>query len=74
MEPQPGFYKAVTDRVYRLKNAVDGLKESPRPWFDRFTKAMKKMGYCQTRGDHILFIEHLLRERLQYFWCMLMTL
>lgn len=36
-----------------------GLKQSPKAWFGRFTKAMVSFGYKQSQGDHTLFIKHL---------------
>ena len=59
MELPPGYQ--LTDepnQVYGLKRALYGLKQSPRAWFGRFTKAMKDLGYHQARGDHALFIRH----------------
>ena len=32
------------------------MKQSPRAWFGRFTKAMKKFGYKQSNLDHTLFL------------------
>ena len=34
-------------KVYRLKKSLYGLKQSPRAWFDHFTKSTKKYGYNQ---------------------------
>lgn len=58
MEPSLGFNKGVAGQVCKLKKALYGLKQSPKAWFDRFSKAMKSMGYMQSRGDHTLFIKH----------------
>ncbi|KAL9260195.1 hypothetical protein AKJ16_DCAP05961 [Drosera capensis] len=38
------------------------LKQTPRAWFGRFSKAMLAHGYCQSNTDHTLFIR--LREKL----------
>jgi len=35
------------NKVCKLKKSLYGLKQSPRAWFDRFTKAVKKFGYSQ---------------------------
>ena len=40
----------------RLKKVLDGLKQSPRAWFGRFTTTMKKFGYKQSNSDHTLFL------------------
>lgn len=58
MEPPPGFnQKFGTNQVCRLKKALYGLKQSPRAWFGRFTKAMKRMKFEQSLGDHSLFVK-----------------
>ena len=36
----------------------------PRVWFGRFAKAMKNIGYCQSQGDHTLFIRHSEKGRM----------
>jgi Reverse transcriptase (RNA-dependent DNA polymerase) len=57
MELPPGFdNKQVAGKVCRLKRFLYGLKQSPRAWFDRFSKAMIKEGYLQSNVDHIMFI------------------
>ena len=45
-------------KVCRLKKSLYGLKQSPRAWFDRFTKSVKKYGYSQGQTDHTLFFKH----------------
>lgn len=44
-------------KVYRLKKALYGLKQYLRVWFERFTKAVKQVGYEQCQSDHILFVK-----------------
>jgi len=34
-----------------------GLKQSPRAWFERFTKAIKGKGYNQGQSNHTLFFK-----------------
>ena len=46
------------NKVCRLKKDLYGLKQSPRAWFGRLTRAMIFMGYLQSQGDHTLFIKH----------------
>jgi len=59
MELPPGFDEGKKDgKVCRLKKSLYGLKQSPRVWFDRFTKAIRKGGYQQAHGDHTLFYRH----------------
>ena len=42
----------------RLKKSLYGLKQSPRAWFDRFTSAIKKVGYNKRQSDHMMFFKH----------------
>ena len=58
MEIPPGLkHPNSYNRVCRLRKSLYGLKQSPRAWFDRFTKAIKKQGYSQGQSDHTLFIK-----------------
>ncbi|KAH9716002.1 hypothetical protein KPL71_021292 [Citrus sinensis] len=41
----------------KLKKSLHGLKQSPRAWFGKFTKAMVLFGYNQSSSDHTLFIK-----------------
>ena len=45
------------NKVCRLKKSLNGLKQSPRAWFGRFTKSMLDRGYSQSQVDHTLFIK-----------------
>jgi len=45
------------NRVYRLKKSLYGLKQSPRAWFDRFTKTVAQYGYSQCQADLTLFVK-----------------
>ncbi|XP_078437652.1 uncharacterized protein LOC144708275 [Wolffia australiana] len=58
MQLPPGYrLTEKPNQVCRLKKALNGLKQSPRAWFGRFTKAMVELNYYQARGDHALFIK-----------------
>ncbi|RDX65321.1 hypothetical protein CR513_56031, partial [Mucuna pruriens] len=46
-------------KVCKLQKVLHGLKQFPRAWFERFTKAMKEFGYKQSQGDYTLFIKHI---------------
>lgn len=50
--------KLGSEKVCRLKKSLYGLKQSPRAWFERFEKAVKGQGYCQSQVDHTLFFKH----------------
>ncbi|EOY17116.1 Cysteine-rich RLK (RECEPTOR-like protein kinase) 8 [Theobroma cacao] len=59
MDLPPGFEGAIGNRkVCRLKKSLYGLKQSPRAWFDRFAKTIKRYGYQQGQTDHTLFFKH----------------
>ena len=64
MEQPPGFKEGKEDEVCRLKKALYGLQQSSRAWFDKFSKAMKCMGYHQSKGDHTLFFKHSREEKV----------
>ncbi|RVW26375.1 Retrovirus-related Pol polyprotein from transposon TNT 1-94 [Vitis vinifera] len=46
------------NKVYRLRKSLYGLKQSPRAWFERFTKVVKGYGSVQCQSDHTLFVKH----------------
>ena len=56
--------KANVSKVWKLQKSLYGLKKSPRAWFDRVTKAVKKHGYIQGQTDHTLFIKHSLNGKI----------
>ena len=56
--------KANVSKVCKLQKSLYGLKKSPRAWFDRVTKAVKKHGYIQGQTDHTLFIKHSLNGKI----------
>ena len=59
MDIPPGFEtKHTRGKVCKLHKSLHGLKQSPRAWFDRFTKVLKLDGYIQSQVDHTLFIKH----------------
>ncbi|KAF7808226.1 sacsin isoform X2 [Senna tora] len=56
MDVPPGL-KNENKLVCKLKKSLYGLKQSPRAWFERFTKVIKKQGYSQSQSDHTLFFK-----------------
>lgn len=59
MEIPPTFAnEKMQGKVCRLKKALYGLEQSPKVWFDKFSKAMTSFGYQQSNTDHTLFIRH----------------
>ncbi|KAB2625923.1 hypothetical protein D8674_017583 [Pyrus ussuriensis x Pyrus communis] len=57
MDFPPGYSDGRNTGVCRLRKSLYGLKQSPRAWFDRFTRVMKKIGYYQSHSDHTLFVK-----------------
>jgi hypothetical protein len=56
MHIPPGFSTVQTEgKLLKLRRSLYGLKQSPRAWFDRFRKAMLKLGFRQSNADHTLF-------------------
>ena len=58
MDPPPGFQERFGSKVCRLKKSLYGLKQSPRAWFEKFTRSVKNQGYHQTQTDHTMFVKH----------------
>jgi len=59
MKMPPGFPGRKENQVCRLKKSLYGLKQSPRAWFERFTRVLKAQTYTQGQSDHTLFFKHL---------------
>jgi len=51
-------------KVFKLKKVLYGLKQSPRAWFERFSRAMQRFGYKHSQADHTLFIKQNSKHRL----------
>ena len=55
MKLPPGYYKDEESTVCKLRKSIYGLKQSPRAWFDKFSRSLRDMGYYQCYNDHALF-------------------
>ncbi|CAM8947906.1 unnamed protein product [Rhodiola kirilowii] len=44
--------------VYRLKKALNGLKQAPRAWYECLTKFLINHGYVRGGVDKMLFVKH----------------
>ena len=53
------FPKEKDGKVFHLKKALYELKQSPRAWFDRFTKAIRQHDYKHAQAYHTLFYKQL---------------
>ncbi|KAH9751535.1 hypothetical protein KPL71_014332 [Citrus sinensis] len=58
MNAPPGFEDKFRGKVCKLKKSLYGLKQSPRAWFERFTRFVRKEGYSQGQSDHTMFVKH----------------
>jgi hypothetical protein len=58
MDGPPGFEEKFGSKVCKLKKSLYGLKQSPRAWFEKFSRSVKKQGYTQGESDHTLFIKY----------------
>ena len=58
MNAPPGFEDKFGGKVCKLKKSLYGLKQSPRAWFERFTRFVRKEGYSQGQSDHTMFVKH----------------
>lgn len=58
MDVPPGLDTEDSFRkVCILKKSLYGLKQSPRSWFERLTRVVKKHGFTQCQTDHTMFIK-----------------
>ena len=58
MKIPSGFETPGTkNQVCKLKRSLYGLKQSPRAWFERFTRVIQQQGYSQCQTDHTLFVK-----------------
>jgi hypothetical protein len=42
--------------VYKLKKALDGLKQAPRAWYEHLTTYLLAKGFTRGQADRTLFI------------------
>jgi hypothetical protein len=43
--------------VCHLKKYIYGLKQSPRAWFNKFSKAVVSHGMTRSQADHFVFFK-----------------
>ncbi|KAK8921170.1 hypothetical protein KSP39_PZI019934 [Platanthera zijinensis] len=51
MRQPPGFETTGESHVCLLKKSIYGLKQSPRAWFDKFSKVVQDMGFTRSSAD-----------------------
>ncbi|RVW98483.1 Retrovirus-related Pol polyprotein from transposon RE1 [Vitis vinifera] len=54
-------------KVCKLRKSLYGLKQSPRAWFDRLTRVVKKHGFIQCQADYTLFMKHSKKGEMTLF-------
>lgn len=65
MRQPPGFEEDLGNQtVCKLNKSLYGLKRSPRAWFDKFSKTIKRFGYSRGQADHTLFVKHSKEESI----------
>ena len=65
MSPPPRYsLRKNTGDVCHLRKSIYGLKQTPRAWFEKFSKTMLSAGNVQSEGDHMLSIKHGKEEKV----------
>lgn len=64
MKPPSGFTDQFESKMCWLRKTLYGLKQSPRTWFERFTKLVKSQGYSQGQSNHTLFTKKSSTDRI----------
>jgi len=52
------YMRKCKGRVCKLKKTLSGLKQSPRAWFGKFSKAVLEFGLQRCQTDHSIFHSH----------------
>ncbi|KAG7536926.1 Ribonuclease H-like superfamily [Arabidopsis suecica] len=56
MTPPPGLEDTIDPgKVWRLRKAIYGLKQSPRAWYHKLSRTLKDHGFKKSESDHTLF-------------------
>ncbi|KAG7594092.1 Integrase catalytic core [Arabidopsis thaliana x Arabidopsis arenosa] len=56
MTPPPGLEATIDPgKVWRLRKAIYGLKQSPRAWYHKLSRTLKDHGFKKSESDHTLF-------------------
>ena len=57
MEHTPGYVAQGENKVYYLKKAIYDLKQSPRAWFEKFSRIVMGTRFRHCAVDHLVFIQ-----------------
>ena len=55
---EPKGYETGENKVYKLKRALYGLRESPRAWYDCFHKFIEKLNFVRSNYDYCLYVNN----------------
>jgi len=58
MGQPPGYIAKEENKVCHLKKAIDGLKQSPWAWFEKFNITISDIGFHSSHSDHFAFVRH----------------
>ncbi|CAN1141377.1 Retrovirus-related Pol polyprotein from transposon TNT 1-94 [Linum perenne] len=56
--PEGTIHEQKPNSVCKLKKSLYGLKQSPRAWFERFSKTVIMNQYKQCQTDDTMFVKH----------------
>lgn len=54
---QPKGYEEGTDKVFKLRKSLYGLRESPRAWYECFHKTMTELNFKRSDYDYCLYVK-----------------
>ncbi|KAL9250830.1 Retrovirus-related Pol polyprotein from transposon RE1-like protein [Drosera capensis] len=52
----PGYESAGENHVCHLQKSLYGLKQSPRAWFEKFSKIVEVIGFSKNSANSSLFV------------------
>ncbi|KAL9266507.1 Retrovirus-related Pol polyprotein from transposon RE1-like protein [Drosera capensis] len=55
MQQPPGYETTEENHVCHLRKSLYGLKQSPRTWFEKFSKVVQTIGFSRSSADSSLF-------------------
>jgi len=52
---QPIGYQGGTNRVWRLKKSIYGLKQAPKAWYDKFSSVLRSLNLQSSTADNCIY-------------------
>jgi hypothetical protein len=59
-----GYHKGGSDKVYKLKKALYGLRQAPRAWYSRVESYFHVAKFEKCPYEHTLFVKHGERDKI----------